>query len=214
MLAKRAGIQIGGVWFEGGYRVDTLSPDDRADLNARSAERSVREWDQRARTTLRRSHAEQQALAVLCEWLASHSLDVLATFTFSDQVAQQRGIYSIERAIEDVRRGLRFVYFGRGRRVGFENRYVLAGEWHPSGRKIPHVHGVLEAGDLGVDRVCSRLFDHFLHTSGRCRFEPMRDVDTATLYGLKDTLKGSASSPHAYSLRLARSRRSRGRGKR
>jgi len=195
-------------------RVDTLNEWELEELQARCDARGVRDWDALARRTIKRSAADAAGLHALCEWLQGHNLDVLCTFTFTNEVARDRGIYSLNRAIKDVARGLRYVDLAPGYRRGFENRFVLAGEWHPSGRTIPHVHGVLESGSIDPDKLCRMLFPYFLNTSGRCRFEPMRDVDTATLYGLKDTLKASQHEPDALWLKLSRKRsnsRSRGR---
>jgi len=215
--AAAAGLPAGSAAFLARecVRVDTLDEWELEDLQARCDARGVRAWDSLSRRTVKRSAAEAAGLQSLCEWLSGHGLDLLCTVTFSDSIAASRGIYSLSRAIDDTRRGLRSLDLGAGYRRGFENRFVLAGEWHPSGRTIPHVHGVLESGNLDTHRLCQSLYAHFLHTSGRCRFEPMRDVDTATLYGLKDTLKACASDPHSLSLSLSRRRsNSRSRGRR
>lgn len=130
-------------------------------------------------------------LHATCEWLSGYGLDVLGTVTFSDDYAERFGIHSLQSAMRDVRRGLAQVPMKRNTRKGFPFCYVLTGEWHPSGRQVPHVHVALESGSMPVDRVCTELWTYFFATRGRSRFEPMRDTSRATLYGLKDTIKSA-----------------------
>jgi len=85
---------------------------------------------------------------------------------------------------------------------------VASGEWHRSGRKIPHVHLALESmGAVDPLKVCADLFSYFSKTRGRCRFEVMREAPAATLYALKDTVKGSAHDASSLDLRLRRTRK-------
>jgi hypothetical protein len=96
---------------------------------------------------------------------------------------------------------------GKGDRFGYPFKFVLAGEAHRTGRLVPHVHLALESNSAPIDKLCSELFVYFLRTRGRCRFEPMRDVNAATLYGLKDTVKAAKSYPCAIAARLWHPRR-------
>ena len=192
-------------------RVDTLTEWELEDLQARCDARGVRQWDALARGTLKRSVQDAQSLDELCKWIRLSNLDILATFTFTDETARKRGVHTLQRAIRDVCGSLKRVNLGSQYKPGFQNRFVLAGEWHPSGRSIPHVHGLFESGGIDSQRLCQRLFEYFHHSTGRCRFEPMRDVNEATLYGLKDTLK-LANDTGAVFYRLQRPRCNRNRG--
>jgi len=186
-------------------------PNDDADLadlryrlEAESARRGVRAGGQSARK-VKRSAADSAALESLCAWLSSHDLDLLGTVSFSDDVAKSRGIYSLARGLDVVAQELKaFRYNGK---QGYRGKFVLCGEWHPSGRAVPHVHAVLSsAGATDLADFSSALWRHFFHNCGRSRFEPMRDQNDATLYGLKDTLKASASDANSMRLRLSRYR--------
>lgn len=152
----------------------------------------------------RRPLAEEEQLQALCEWLHGHGLDLMGVVTFSDQYADSHGIYSIASAVRDVWRGLSEIrmHSGKGYKVGYPFKFVLAGEMHRTGRTVPHVHVALESHGVPAGKLCAELFTYFLFTRGRCRFEPMRDVDLATLYGLKDTVKASKSDPSAIAARL------------
>ena len=199
-----------GVLLPRGTVITTRPADDadRADVAAyvdtAIERRGVHAASQSARR-IRRSAADTAALDAFCEWLHGHSLDLLATFTYSDEYAAGHGIYTLPAALDDVARGLRSVDM-LGNRQGFAGKYVLAGEWHKD-RSIPHVHGVLSSnGCTDVARLCRDLTEHFRSTRGRCRVEPMRDNSIATLYGLKDTMKASAADPDTLRMRLSRHR--------
>lgn len=191
----------------GSVLVREATEQELVDLEVRSIVRGVRQHAQVARH-VKRSAAESSALDEFCAWLAGYAIDGFGTITFSDQVAETRRIYSLRRAIEVVRLELRVAGMKNGRQRGYTGRYVLAGEWHPSGRQVPHVHIAFET--FRASGVCPDLFRHFSNTFGRCRFEPMRDVDTATLYALKDTIKATSKDPDSLYLRLTRPRTSRG----
>jgi hypothetical protein len=169
-------------------------------LQARCDARGVNHHAAVARK-VKRSAADEAQLQAICEWLQEHKLDVFGTVTFRDDYADPRHIYSLPRALEDVARGLHDCPMAGGHK-GFIRPYILTGEWHPSGRKVPHVHIALHSGPRGVESVCADLFAHFSRSRGRSRFEPMRDVDSATLYALKDTVKGIAADPDSVRSRL------------
>jgi hypothetical protein len=211
----------------------------RADLTASSDRRGVRAFvqDQRGKrlsawselTPLqRRKWRASSELHELCSWLAETGLDIIGSITYSDPYAAapeyhwstERGCYvnhgghgilSIDRALKDVRQGLREVPMKRGAIHGFQGKFANSGEWHPSGRIVPHVHLALDSMGAPIEAVCGDLYRYFSSTRGRSRFEPMRDCDEATLYGLKDTVKASASDANALDLRLHRTRKFRGR---
>lgn len=134
-----------------------------------------------------------------CEWLQAEGLDVFGSVTYRDDYAERFSIFSLNRALGDVWRGLHD--------FGFRYKFVLAGEWHPSGRRVPHVHLAMESGGIPADRVCRDLYGYFLHSRGRCRFEPMRDQSVATLYALKDSVKASARDADSIRFRLWRPKR-------
>jgi hypothetical protein len=191
--------------------VVVTKPNDDADLadlrdrvEVESARRGVRSGGQVARK-IKRSAADSAALESLSTWLSGHDLDLLGTVSFSDAVAASRGIYSLGRGLDVVAQELKaFRYHGK---QGYRGKFVLCGEWHPSGRAVPHVHAVLSsAGATDLDDFTTSLWRHFFHNCGRSRFEPMRDQNDATLYGLKDTLKASASDANSMRLRLSRFR--------
>lgn len=180
----------------------------RAEVEAGSARRGVVQAALDARK-VKRSHHNETQLQSFCSWLSSKGVDIIGTVTFTDEYAARRGIYSLNRALDDVWSGLLEVPMKRGQIVGFRNRFVLTGEWHPSGRQVPHVHLALESRGAPMEAVCSDLFRHFVSTRGRSRFEPMRDTTEATLYGLKDTIKSSDLDPDCIRLRLVRPKRQR-----
>jgi hypothetical protein len=134
-------------------------------------------------------------LQEFCEYLNGFDLDLMGTVSFSDKYAAAHRLYSLRAALLDVERGLHSVPMRNRTLRGFRGRYVLCGEWHPSGRQVPHVHLALDS--MGVhdkSRMCKELWSYFVGTRGRCRFEPMRDRTIATLYGMKDTIKSNAST--------------------
>lgn len=154
---------------------------------------------------VKRSARDESQLQAFCEWLASKDLDILGTVTYSEEYANSHRIYSLKAALQDVAAGLREIPMVRGTIRGYRGRYVLAGEWHPSGRQVPHVHLALDSmGVVDSDKVCADLFRYFKSTRGRSRFEPMRDTSTATLYGLKDTIKASEHDPDSLVLKMGR----------
>jgi hypothetical protein len=154
---------------------------------------------------VKRSARDEGQLGALCEWLHSYEIDLIGTVSFSPAYAESHGIFSLKRALADVALGLREIPMVRGTIKGYRGRYVLAGEWHPSGRNVPHVHLALDSmGVADPEKVCGELFRYFFSTRGRSRFEPMRDCDSATLYGLKDTVKASEHDPDSIYLKLGR----------
>ena len=156
---------------------------------------------------VKRSARDERQLSELCTWLHGYSIDIIGTVTFSDAYASEHGIYSLPRALDDVADGLRSASLDRGRHTGFRGRYVLAGEWHRTGRTVPHIHLALDSmGVADIERLCTELWRHFFASRGRSRFEPMRDADVATLYGLKDTVKASEHDPDCIRLKLGRSK--------
>jgi hypothetical protein len=172
----------------------TATADELAELEERSQERGIRAHATISRN-LRRSAQEAATLQALTEWLATHRLNVFGTVTYSDDYAHKHRVYSLNAGLDDVWRGLT-------QALAFPGKFVLAGEWHPSGRKVPHVHLALEARYSSQEQLCEDLRHHFDTTCGRSRFEPMRDVTTATLYALKDTVKASAQDADAVRYRL------------
>jgi hypothetical protein len=199
-----------GLLLPRGSVVRTVPVDDaeladiRDRLQVASDRRGVQAGSQQLRR-VKRSAADSAALDAMCEWLSGHGLDLLATFTFSDDVAKQRGIYSLGRGLDVVAQELKaFSYHGK---QGFRGKFVLTGEWHPSGRTVPHVHAALSsAGVVDVEEFSTALWRHFVHRCGRCRVEPMRDKNTATLYGLKDTLKSNQADATSVLMRLTKYR--------
>lgn len=178
--------------------------DELVALELESERRGVRAGASEARR-VKRSTRDERQLHALCKWLSDLNLDTIGSVTFSDDYAKGHGVYSLARALSDVYQGLHEVSMNRGKIHGYRGRYVLAGEWHPSGRSIPHVHLALDS--MGVhdhERLCRELWDYFAHTRGRSRFEPMRDADEATLYGLKDTMKASERDPDCIVFKLNR----------
>lgn len=168
-----------------------LTDADLERLDAASARRGVR-----GHTSPKRLLAEENLLQAHCEWLhQEHHLNLIGVVTFSDQNAASRGIYTLDRALDDVWRGLTI-----GMRYPW--KFVLAGEHHRTGRTVPHVHLALEAPPHATERVCRDLWHYFLNTSGRSKFEPMRDVTAATLYGLKDTVKSTKEDSSSLRMRL------------
>lgn len=180
------------------------------ELERRSQDRGVREHAHVARH-VKRSASEERQLQEFCQWLQGHGLDILGSVTFTDEYAARHCVYSLKRAIDDVHAGLRDIRMKRGSLQGFRGKFVMAGEWHPSGREVPHVHLVLDSMGAPIENVCTDLWQYFYLTRGRSRFEPMRDTSVATLYGLKDTIKSGVIDPDSMRLRLSRPRCSRGR---
>lgn len=183
--------------FRGAVAVSQATQADLDRLDAGHARRGLG-----PRPQPRRPAHEEAQLQALCEWLNGHGLNTIGVVTFSDDYASRHGVFSIRRGVQDVWDGL---YRGipMGEKFGYPWKFVLAGENHRTGRLVPHVHLALEVPDhCDQSQVCYRLWDYFFRTRGRSRFEPMRDVDTATLYGLKDTVKQSSNDPHAFAARL------------
>jgi len=136
-----------------------------------------------------------------------HGLNAMGVVTFSDKYAASRGIYSPQAAADDVWRGLTQEVPMRGS-YGFWGKFILAPEWHRTGRQVPHVHLAFET--IGnPETLCADLLRFFGNTRGRSRFELMRDVDSATLYGLKDVLKEQRFAAHPLNARLWKIRRRR-----
>lgn len=193
--------------------VVTTKPTDEADLSD-IRDRAQLESDRRGVFAgsvevrkVKRSVADSAALDAFCQWLDSQGLDIFGSVTWTDEHAARRGVYSLSRGLSDVERGLASASLKRGRMIGFRGRYVLTGEWHPSGRLVPHIHMALSSnGATDVEFLCYELHRFFLATCGRSRFEPMRDVSEATLYALKDTVKSSAADADSLRLRLSRRR--------
>jgi len=183
-----------------------LSADELAELEARSDLRDVQSWYNRSRN-IKRTRQDETQLHALCEWFSTRNLNILGTVTFSDDYAASHNIYSLSRALTDVWNGLTEMTLNKGKIRGFRGRFLLSGEWHPSGRHVPHVHLVLDSRGAPIESVCSDLWRYFYHTRGRSKFEPIRDVDTATLYALKDTIKASAHDPECLRMRLTRPKR-------
>lgn len=183
--------------------LDRLTDDGLAELESASVARGVRRGDQVARR-LRRSASDAEQLQAMCEWFHGHGLDGIGVVTFSDEYAGQRGIHSLARGLDDVWRGLSECPMNNGRSRGYRGRFVICGEWHRTGRDVPHVHIAFET--YQAKGVCDDLWRYFSRTRGRSRFEPMRDVTTATLYGLKDTIKDSTGDGSNMRYRLDRKR--------
>jgi len=176
------------------------TPEELLDVEAASIRRGVREWEFEARH-IRRDDLERRSLEEFCTWLHSFGLDLIGTVTYSDEYAERHGIYSIRAAIRDTVNGLRSVKLRGGTISGFRGRYVACGEWHPSGRLVPHVHLALESNGA-PHQMLVELGRYFDYSRGRSRFEKMRDVEIATLYGLKDTIKHGSKDPETLELRL------------
>lgn len=149
---------------------------------------------------------DSQSLEALCEWLHGHGLTAMGVVTFTDEYADRFGIHSLDRALDDVWQGLQNVPMLNGRR-GFPWKFVMAGEMHRTGRSVPHVHLALEIPDRAMEGACGELWRYFYGSRGRSRFEPMRDVNAATLYGLKDAVKAVKEDPAALRYHLWRRRR-------
>jgi len=192
--------------FPGAVILSELTDEQREQLQRDSDRRGFLEYFAQSKR-IPRSRQDRGELQALCEWLHSRELDTIGAVTFSDAYAAKHNIYSLSRAMDDVAQALRVVPMKLGTITGFRGRYVLCGEWHPSGRLVPHVHLALDS--MGVhnhELLCSELWRYFYRTRGRARFEPMRDVTTATLYGLKDTMKATRRDADAIRFRLCRHR--------
>lgn len=188
--------------FPGSVRVSTLAEDELAALPQQRV----------THPAPARAVSEAAELDAFCEWLSCYGLDVIGTVTFSDDYAQRWGITSLARAVEDVKGALRSIHLRRGDARGFVSgfpfSYALAGEWHRTGRQVPHVHLALESRGANQDRLLRELRSFFDGSRGRSRFEVMRDRSAATLYGLKDTVKSVKLDSDALYVRLSSPRKS------
>jgi len=189
----------GVVLPRGGIVSGVLSESELCELEARAQLRRAAALD---RCSVSRPSLSASVLSALCEWCSAHGLNAMGTVTFSDSYASARGIYSLSRALSDVDSGFSQEVPLRGSH-GVKTRYVLSGEWHRTGREVPHVHLAFETAG-NPETFLSALDLFFSSTRGRCRFELMRDSNVATLYGLKDVLKeGSGSLGEGVRLRLS-----------
>jgi hypothetical protein len=178
--------------------IETLTAEELEELQDRIDLRALRANDLAARRIRRNDH-DTRVLDTMCQWFAEKKLTIKGEVTFTDEYAKRRGIFSLSRALDDVWEGMREVPL-RGR-AGFLGKFVEAGEWHPSGRNIPHVHMAIEL--LGNEEaLCHALWRYFKRTRGRCRFEPMRDVTDGSMYALKDVLKNDARTSDGYRFKL------------
>lgn len=175
----------------------TMDPDELAAFNDRCSAQA--EPQAACAGRVRRSVASASQLDAFCEWLQANGLDIFGTVTYRDEYANRYGVYSLKRGLDDVWAGLTH--------LGFRYKFVLAGEWHPSGRQVPHVHLALESAGQPIDKMCSDLYRYFFDSRGRSRFEPMRDQNVATLYALKDSVKASARDADSMRFRLWRPKR-------
>jgi hypothetical protein len=188
----------------GSMVLSNMTEDDRERLKIASDRRGFMEYMGLTKR-IPRYAADRRELDELCEWLHGFRLDLIGTVTFSDVYAKAHGIYSLGRALDDVWTGLHQIRMKHDTIRGYRGRYVICGEWHPSGRRVPHVHLALDS--MGVhdpEKVCTDLWRYFYGTRGRSRFEPMRDVDKATLYGLKDTVKATRNDADALRMKMGR----------
>jgi len=183
-----------------------VTAEDLERVGAASVRRGVHTWQTNDAPRVARTAAESEGLDSFCGWLAGYGFNIIGSVTFTDKYAVSRNLFQLERAIKDVQKGL--VQVPCPESNGYPGRYVACGEWNPSGRLVPHVHLALEC-PVGVDvsLMCSVLWRFFVNTRGRSRFEPMRDVSRATLYGLKDTIKAGSADPRSMALVLHRPRR-------
>lgn len=184
----------------------TLTPDELAEVQARSDLRGIADWAAASRN-IKRTRADETQLHALCEWFASKDLDIVGSVSFTDEYSSSHGIYSLSRALSDIWRGLTEMTLKRGQIRGFRGRFLLSGEWHPSGRLVPHVHMALDSNRAPIEAVCSDLWRYFFNSRGRSKFEPMRDTNIATLYALKDSIKASAKDAESLQMRLTRPKR-------
>lgn len=180
-----------------------LSEDELAEVEMRSAgERGRAAAERRAP---RRARRDAEVLEALCVWCRANSLDCMGTVTFSDRYAEANGIYTPKRALDDVWRGLVSEVPLRGSR-GFWGRFVMAAEWHRTGRNVPHVHLAFE-GTGNRERLCDGFQRFFRHSRGFSVFSEMWDINSATLYGLKDVLKEDSRSADGFRFRMQDVRR-------
>lgn len=164
----------------------------QAELDALEARAERRRAPASVTSVSLRSAADEAALDALCAWLADNGLNVIGTISFRPDVAERMGLHTLDRALTVTEAFIKRVHRGN---------YVLAGEWHPSGRSVPHVHLALAcSGDRS--QACHDLWRKAFADFGRSRFEPMRDVSRATLYGLKDTIKATTHDATSMRLRL------------
>lgn len=191
--------------FPGAVSISKLSESDLERLDERSKARGVR-----GHLSPPRAVSEAAELDAYCEWVAGHGLDLIGVVTFTDEYAQRHNIFSLSRAVDDVASGLRSIHCRRGDSRGFVSgfpfSYVLAGEFHRTGRAVPHVHLALESRGSNQGRLLRELRGYFDGSRGRSRFEVMRDRTAGTYYGLKDTIKSVKHDSDAIYLRLLRPR--------
>lgn len=188
--------------FRGAVMTRPLTDEDLERLDAGSTRRGVKGH------TSPRPLADEQQLQAYCEWLHGHGLNIMGVVTFTDRYADLHGLRNRpDRALDAVWHGLTHARLKFGTdshkpRGGYPWKFVLAAEWHKTGRDVPHVHLALESRFHDPERVCDALFAYCFGTFGRSRFEPMRDTSAATLYGLKDTVKVCKEDPSMLRLRL------------
>lgn len=182
-------------------------------LDKASDRRGVQVWET-AKKKPKRSIADELELRAIADWFNGEGLDIIGVVSFTPDYADRRYLNTLSRATDDVHDGLRSVPMKGGRIRGFPYKFVLFPEWHRTGRLVPHVHLALESGGHPgnvTQAICDDLWRYFFSTRGRSWFQPMRDLNKATLYGLKDAVKSSREAGDAVHLRLKRprSRRSR-----
>lgn len=145
-----------------------------------------------------RRNMRSEGLHALAEWVHRYGFDVVGTVTFSDEVASSRWVYSLRRALD--------VAVGAVGDMGYRGPLVACGEWHPSGRSVPHVHLLVRSGSSaaggGAEGLSRDLYAALGVSCGRCRFEPIRDTNAATLYAIKDAVKSCAADPDGLYVRL------------
>lgn len=148
----------------------------------------------------RRPQCDSEYLQAFCELLRDHGFNAMGTATFTDKVAARRFVYSPLKAVQVVAQSIRKETPFRGS-LGFRGKLFVTPEWHRTGRNVPHLHFALKT--TGNPETCCELIRrHLTNTLGWSTCQVMNDVDRATLYGLKDTLKETAFYPNAYFLCL------------
>jgi hypothetical protein len=176
---------------EAAVLVVPLSDEKLADLQESSDRRGYQDFNVPGKRPARTAQ-EKAVLNASCAWMAEHEMDVFGVVTFAPKYAEKRALYTFGRALDDVAAGFKEVDFG--------GKFALAAEWHRTAREVPHVHLVLRSGtesEHGMKRLTDKLYAYFFNTRGRSRFEPMRDLDDASFYSLKDTFKNSAQHANA-----------------
>jgi len=149
---------------------------------------------------VRRPEWSTKYLQDFCELLRAHGFNAMGTATFSDKVAYRRYILSPLKAVQVVAHAITKETPYRGS-LGFHGKLFITPEWHRTGRQVPHIHFALKT--TGNPDTCTKLIrSNLSNTFGRSTCEVMRDVQSGTLYGLKDTLKETAFYPNAYYLSL------------